>query len=85
VQAERITKFSWFPLAGLVGLADSGEVQLRWLSRRLPTERSMWLEVDGRSVVLDFEDGLLCRRPGGQRWPTWCGSVATPTADGRSG
>jgi hypothetical protein len=57
-----VTVHSWFPFAALTLLAEAGEVELDVLTRSMPNERSIWLEVDDHdagfsaSVCIDLVD-----------------------------
>lgn len=69
LHADPITVHTWFPLAGLTLLEQAGEVELHFVERALPTERSMWLEVDDResgtraAVSLDLVDAAELAAP----------------------
>jgi hypothetical protein len=52
LQADPITVHTWFPLAALTLLEQAGEVELEFLSRSLPAERSLWVEVEDREAAL---------------------------------
>jgi hypothetical protein len=50
LQADPVRLHAWFALTGLGGLRASGAVDLHLLARRLPVERSLWLEVEDREA-----------------------------------
>lgn len=62
LQADPITIHSWFVLTGLTALADDGTIELQPIARRVPPERSLWLEIEDRetnvkaSISVDVTD-----------------------------